>query len=66
MFSTLILSKTSGIGICLLSWGCVLNFCLMFLLKHMLKCLIVPVRKCVLFAAVIVLLKCCTARSMLL
>ena len=64
VFSTLILSRTSGVGICLCCWTRVLSFCLMFLLKHGLKCLIVPVEICVLFVSF--LLKCCNARSVLL
>ena len=54
VFSTLILSRTSGVGICLCRWARVSSFCLMFLLKHGLKCLIGPVGICILFVLVIV------------
>ena len=44
VFCTLILSRISGVCTSMRSWACFFSsFCLMLLLKHSLKCLIVPV-----------------------
>ena len=63
VFSTPILSRISGVGICLRSWARSLNFLFDVPIETR---IVVPVGICVLFASVIVVLKCCAARSLLL